>query len=68
RRHSHSKGDMEQDDVRRHQKFVKSVYSKETRAVIIRVPSQLSHCCGEIPIRIKPLWNWDEGGGDWVGV
>ena len=66
RRHSHSKGYMEQDDVRRHQEFVESVYSKETCAISIRLPSQLSHCRGEIPIRIKPLWDWGEGGGYWV--
>ena len=68
RRHSHSKGYMEQVDVRRHQEFVESVYPKAPRAVIVRLPSQLSHCRGEIPIRIKPLWNWGEGGGYWVGV
>ena len=67
RRHSHSKGDMEQDDVRRHQEPVESVYPKAPRAVIVRLPSQLSHCRREIPIRIKPLWNWGEGGGYWVG-
>lgn len=67
RRHSHSKGYMEQDDVRRHQEFVESVYPKAPRAVIVRLPSQLSHCRGEIPIRIKPLWDWGEGGGYWVG-
>ena len=57
---------MEQVDVRRHQEFVESVYPKAPRAVIVRLPSQLSHCRGEVSTRIKPLWNWGEGGGYWI--
>ena len=68
RGHSYPKGDLEQVDVRRHQEPVESVYPKAPRAVIVRLPSQLPHCRGEVSIRIKPLWDWGEGGGYWVGV